>query len=193
DQELTPDDQLPIGRNILELTNIQHSANYTCIAASTLGIIDAPAIVKVHGSNKKRKRKRLILLVNKHSKVESKARDDANNSVSFSASFFLFIYFWFLYKALPTAPTDVSISEVTATSVRLEWSYKGPEDLQYYVIQYKPKNANQAFSEISGIITMFYVIRGLSPYTEYEFYVIGVNNIGRGPPSIPATCTTGET
>lgn len=44
---------------------------------------------------------------------------------------------------MPTAPTDVQISEVTATSVRLEWSYKGPEDLQYYVIQYKPKNANQ--------------------------------------------------
>ena len=119
-----------------------------------------------------------------------------------------------LSAALPTAPTDVQISEVTATSVRLEWSYKGPEDLQYYVIQYKPKNANQvrclssnnfsayfyffflnfqAFSEISGIITMFYVVRALSPYTEYEFYVIAVNNIGRGPPSIPATCTTGET
>lgn len=45
--------------------------------------------------------------------------------------------------ALPTAPTDVIISEVTATSVRLEWSYKGPEDLQFYVIQYKPKHANQ--------------------------------------------------
>lgn len=40
---------------------------------------------------------------------------------------------------------------------------------------------------------MFYVVRALSPYTEYEFYVIGVNNIGRGPPSAPATCTTGET
>ncbi|KAI9585100.1 hypothetical protein GQX74_000947 [Glossina fuscipes] len=130
-QDLTPENNIPIGRNILELTNIQQSANYTCIAASSL--------------------------------------------------------------ALPTAPTDVQISEVTATSVRLEWSYKGPEDLQYYVIQYKPKNANQAFSEISGIITMFYVVRALSPYTEYEFYVIAVNNIGRGPPSVPATCTTGET
>lgn len=51
----------------------------------------------------------------------------------------------------------------------------------------------QAFSEISGIITMFYVVRALSPYTEYEFYVIAVNNIGRGPPSVPATTTTGET
>lgn len=44
---------------------------------------------------------------------------------------------------MPAAPTDVSISEVTATAVHLEWSYKGPEDLQYYVIQYKRKNANQ--------------------------------------------------
>lgn len=40
---------------------------------------------------------------------------------------------------------------------------------------------------------MYYVVRALSPYTEYEFYVIAVNNIGRGPPSAPATCTTGET
>ncbi|KAM7354360.1 tyrosine-protein phosphatase Lar isoform 4-T8 [Cochliomyia hominivorax] len=142
-QDLTPENNIPIGRNILELINIQQSANYTCIAASSLGQIEATAVVKV--------------------------------------------------QSLPTAPTDVQISEVTATSVRLEWSYKGPEDLQYYVIQYKPKNANQAFSEISGIITMFYVVRALSPYTEYEFYVIAVNNIGRGPPSIPATCTTGET
>lgn len=59
-------------------------------------------------------------------------------------------------------------------------------------IKKKIQNA-QAFSEISGIITMFYVVRALSPYTEYEFYVIAVNNIGRGPPSIPATTTTGET
>lgn len=40
---------------------------------------------------------------------------------------------------------------------------------------------------------MFYVVRTLSPYTEYEFYVFAVNNIGRGPASVPATCTTGET
>ena len=51
----------------------------------------------------------------------------------------------------------------------------------------------QAYSETSGIITMFYVVRGLSPYTEYEFHVIGVNNIGRGPPSTPVSTTTGET
>lgn len=49
---------------------------------------------------------------------------------------------------MPTAPTDVIISDVAATSVHLGWSYKGSEDLQYYVIQYKPKNANQVKIEI---------------------------------------------
>lgn len=88
---------------------------------------------------------------------------------------------------------NVKVSEITATSVRLTWSYNGPEDLQYYVIQFKPKYANQAFSEISGIITMYYSVRNLSPYTEYEMYVIAVNNIGRGPPSAPVVVTTGET
>uniref|UniRef100_A0A182QVC5 protein-tyrosine-phosphatase n=1 Tax=Anopheles farauti TaxID=69004 RepID=A0A182QVC5_9DIPT len=94
DQDLTPENDVPVGRNVLELTDIRVSTNYTCIAQSSLGVIEATSLVKV--------------------------------------------------QSLPAAPTDVTISEVTATQVRLEWSYKGPEDLQYYVIQYKPKNANQA-------------------------------------------------
>lgn len=163
DEELTREDELPIGRNVLELTNIQQSAEYTCVAASTLGVIEATSVVKVQCKYPV--------------------------CISFTAQGKKTAFI----AALPAAPTDLTISEVSATSVRLEWSYKGPEDLQYYVIQYKPKNANQAFSEISGIITMFYVVRSLSPYTEYEFYVIAVNNIGRGPPSLPAVTTTGET
>lgn len=90
------------------------------------------------------------------------------------------------------APQDVKISEVTATSVRLDWTYPS-ETLLYYVIQYKPKAANTPYSEISGIITTYYTVRNLSPYTEYEFYIIAVNNLGRGPPSSPAVITTGET
>lgn len=45
--DLTPEDQLPIGKNVLELTNIQESANYTCVAASALGVIEAVTNVKV--------------------------------------------------------------------------------------------------------------------------------------------------
>ncbi|KOC68734.1 Tyrosine-protein phosphatase Lar [Habropoda laboriosa] len=141
--DLTPEIDIPIGKNVLMLTDVQESANYTCTAASDLGIIQATSTVKV--------------------------------------------------QSLPSAPENVQVSDITATSVKLTWSYKGSDLLQYYVIQHKPKHANQAFAEISGITTMYYHVRSLSPYTDYEFYVIAVNGIGRGPPSTPVTVTTGET
>ncbi|XP_045536160.1 tyrosine-protein phosphatase Lar isoform X2 [Papilio machaon] len=140
---LTSEDNPPLGVNTLVLEDIRESANYTCEAASVLGVIEATSEVKV--------------------------------------------------QSLPGAPTEVRASEVTATTVRLAWTYNGPEEPQYYVIQYKPKYANQAFSEISGVITQYYSVTNLSPYTEYEMYVIAVNNIGRGAPSEPAVITTGET
>ncbi|XP_023318195.1 tyrosine-protein phosphatase Lar isoform X3 [Trichogramma pretiosum] len=142
--DLTPDNLMPpVGKNVLQLKDIKESANYTCIAQSELGIINATTLVKVH--------------------------------------------------SLPLAPEHVQVSDVTAMSVKLTWSYKGPDQLAYYVIQHKPRHANQAFAEISGITTMYYQVRTLSPYTEYEFYVIAVNDIGRGPPSAPVVVTTGET
>lgn len=48
--DLTPDDNLPVGKNVLTLVDIQESANYTCTAASDLGIIDATTMVKVQCS-----------------------------------------------------------------------------------------------------------------------------------------------
>jgi len=100
-----------------------------------------------------------------------------------------------LLPALPGSPSNVRVSDIMARSVRLRWSYSGPEDpnKHYFVIQYKPKFSNQAFSEISGIVTKDYAVRDLSPYTEYELYVIAVNNVGRGAPSAPVVVTTGET
>lgn len=46
-KELTPEDQLPIGRNTLELKDIKSSKNYTCVAASALGVIETITQVKV--------------------------------------------------------------------------------------------------------------------------------------------------
>ena len=51
--DITPDDKLPIGRNVLQLTNIQESGNYTCVAASDLGLIEAVTMVKVQCKFKK--------------------------------------------------------------------------------------------------------------------------------------------
>ncbi|KAG1702048.1 Tyrosine-protein phosphatase Lar [Nymphon striatum] len=141
--DLTPEDSTPVGKNILRLESIQESANYTCIASSTLGPIEATTQV--------------------------------------------------LVQALPRAPTNVRISDVTATSMRLTWSYDiDRENILYYVIQYKLRDANQVYSEMSGITTTFHDITDLIPYKEYEFYIIAVNAIGRGLASDPVYGTTGE-
>jgi len=101
------------------------------------------------------------------------------------------------FAALPAAPTNLQASEITATSVKLTWSYPDPDDLTYYVIRYGPKtplkNSRLQVHEMSGIVTMYYSLRPLSPYTEYEIQVIAVNQVGRGPPSAPITVRTGET
>lgn len=46
-QDLTPENDIPIGLNVLQLNNIQESANFTCIAASSLGQIESVSVVKV--------------------------------------------------------------------------------------------------------------------------------------------------
>ncbi|XP_053326054.1 receptor-type tyrosine-protein phosphatase F isoform X5 [Spea bombifrons] len=140
--ELTKEDEMPVGRNVLELTNIRESANYTCLAISSLGMIEAVAQITV--------------------------------------------------KALPKPPVDVIVTETTATSVTLTWDSGNPEPVSYYVIQYKPKAWEGTFQEVDGVATTRYSIGGLSPFSEYEFRVIAVNNIGRGPPSELVEAQTGE-
>ncbi|KAM8839370.1 receptor-type tyrosine-protein phosphatase S isoform 2-T2 [Synchiropus picturatus] len=46
-EDLTPEDEMPVGRNVLELNGVRESANYTCVAMSSLGIIEAIAQVLV--------------------------------------------------------------------------------------------------------------------------------------------------
>ncbi|XP_024134755.1 receptor-type tyrosine-protein phosphatase S isoform X7 [Oryzias melastigma] len=46
-EDLTPEDEMPVGRNVLELSSVRESANYTCVAMSSLGIIEAGAQITV--------------------------------------------------------------------------------------------------------------------------------------------------
>ena len=54
-QDVAPNMTPPIGKNVLQLKNIQETENYTCVAASKLGIIEASTLVRVQG---KRERER---------------------------------------------------------------------------------------------------------------------------------------
>ncbi|XP_075452491.1 receptor-type tyrosine-protein phosphatase delta isoform X29 [Ascaphus truei] len=141
-EDLTPEDDMPIGRNVLELTDVRQSANYTCVAMSTLGVIEAVAQITV--------------------------------------------------KALPKPPGSPIVTESTATSITLTWDSGNPEPISYYIIQHKPKSSEEQYKEIDGVATTRYSVAGLSPYSEYEFRVVAVNNIGRGPPSEPVMTRTSE-
>ncbi|XP_047662506.1 receptor-type tyrosine-protein phosphatase F isoform X15 [Tachysurus fulvidraco] len=140
--ELTKEEEMPVGRNVLELTNIRKSANYTCVAMSSLGMIEATAQVTV--------------------------------------------------KALPKPPTSLTVTETTATSVTLTWDSGNPEPVSYYMIQYRSKASDSSYQEVDGVATTRYSIGGLSPYSEYEFRIMAVNNIGRGPPSDAVETRTSE-
>ncbi|XP_042311392.1 receptor-type tyrosine-protein phosphatase delta isoform X34 [Sceloporus undulatus] len=141
-EDLTPEDDMPIGRNVLELNDVRQSANYTCVAMSTLGVIEAIAQITV--------------------------------------------------KALPKPPGTPVVTETTATSITLTWDSGNPEPVSYYIIQHKPKSSEELYKEIDGVATTRYSVAGLSPYSEYEFRVVAVNNIGRGPPSEPVSTRTSE-
>uniref|UniRef100_A0A3Q3A6U7 Receptor-type tyrosine-protein phosphatase F n=1 Tax=Kryptolebias marmoratus TaxID=37003 RepID=A0A3Q3A6U7_KRYMA len=140
--ELSQENHLPVGRNILELTNIQQSANYTCVAMSDLGIIEATAQVVV--------------------------------------------------KALPKKPIFLNVVETTATSVTLMWESGNSEPVSYFLVQYRPKLSDNGFQEVDGVASNRYSIGGLSPFLEYEFRVLAVNSVGRGPPSSIVKTQTGE-
>lgn len=59
--DLTREDETPVGRNILELTNIRQSANYTCVAISSLGMIDTTAQITVKGDLRTQKQNKYEL------------------------------------------------------------------------------------------------------------------------------------
>ncbi|XP_057181736.1 receptor-type tyrosine-protein phosphatase S isoform X15 [Triplophysa rosa] len=46
-EDLTPEEEMPVGRNVLELNGVRESANYTCVAMSSLGIIEAVSQINV--------------------------------------------------------------------------------------------------------------------------------------------------
>ncbi|XP_036813943.1 receptor-type tyrosine-protein phosphatase S isoform X24 [Oncorhynchus mykiss] len=141
-EDLTPEDDMPIGRNVLELTDVRQSNNYTCVAMSTLGVIEAVAQITV--------------------------------------------------KALPKPPGIPVVTERTATSITLTWDSGNPEPVSYYIIQHKSKFSEDTYKEIDGVATTRYSVGGLSPYSDYEFRVLAVNNIGRGPPSEDIEAKTAE-
>lgn len=97
-----------------------------------------------------------------------------------------------VFTALPKQPASLTVTETTATSVTLTWDSGNPEPVSYYVIQYRCKLSENGFQEVDGVATTRYSIGGLSPFSQYQFRVMAVNNVGRGPPSSVLDTRTSE-
>jgi len=101
-----------------------------------------------------------------------------------------------VFAAMPKAPTNVQISDVTATSARLNWVPAEDDSagtIESYVIQYRRKYApGTSYDEITDVLGTEFVVTGLNADTPYEMRVIAVNNIGRGLPSRIVDVPTGE-
>lgn len=48
--DLTSEENVPIGKNVLQLVSVNRSATYTCVASSDLGRTEAHAEVRVKGT-----------------------------------------------------------------------------------------------------------------------------------------------
>lgn len=47
DEDLTPEHEVTVGKSVLHLNDIRSSNNYTCVASSSLGVIESSTMVKV--------------------------------------------------------------------------------------------------------------------------------------------------
>ena len=95
--------------------------------------------------------------------------------------------------ALPSPPTGLKVSEVTATSVKLSWESASTTPDTSYIVQYKSKHSPGArYKEKTNIGGSTYTVRHLDAFTNYEFRIVTVTKVGRGPPSNPIAVKTGE-
>uniref|UniRef100_A0A915KHB3 protein-tyrosine-phosphatase n=1 Tax=Romanomermis culicivorax TaxID=13658 RepID=A0A915KHB3_ROMCU len=148
-EDLERPESAPVGKNVLVLNNVQKTENYSCVAFSSLGNINAESTVEV--------------------------------------------------KALPDPPDQLKIVNVSAKSVVLTWSKSQPASRDdgvgpvKYAVRYKPKYSEaDSYAESVATVDTRATVENLEPYTEYEFRVHTVVDLGRSRPSRPLEVTTLE-
>ena len=128
----------------------------------------------------------------------SKAIFYYNTVASSSRAHFLFLHLPDItYTLAPSAPTIVSIEATSSTSISVQWTASkrdGGSPITGYIVQYRPTS-----SPASSFETLFVeedilstTLDGLTPSTEYEVRVRGVNAVGHSAPSTSRWTKTKE-
>lgn len=126
-----------------------------------------------------------------------------------------------IYTVPPSPPSEITVSEVTADSVKLTWSKprqrlqpslpssadgdeassSQPDAELSYIVQYADRTSPSLdvpvdaaeYREIGDIGQgTEYTVQGLQPHTVYEFRIVAFGSVGRGLPSKPIEVTTSE-
>ena len=114
-----------------------------------------------------------------------------------------FVFCFSSFPALPDAPDDVWVTDVTPISAKVSWiksvQQKGPisTDEPEYVVQFRVYDSEQPMQwseqgedDIGRSLT--YILSGLTPYTKYELRVVPFILYGYGTPSIIRQFLTAE-
>ncbi|XP_075919081.1 receptor-type tyrosine-protein phosphatase S-like isoform X2 [Petromyzon marinus] len=164
-EDLTPEEEMPIARNVLELSNVRESANYTCVALSSLGVVEATAQISV----KALPRPPGAPVVTETTPTSVTLTWDSGNTERVS-------HYTLLYR--PRHAGHGGGATTTGTRAR-----PAPA---------APSEPTPPFQEIDTVTTTRYTVGGLGPYSQYEFRVAAVNTVGRGPPGGVTVTRTGE-
>jgi len=107
--------------------------------------------------------------------------------------------FFFLHLVLPPVPsappTSVSTSDVTSSSITVQWAVVDcihhTGNITGYSVQYGVQGIGSTQTEsVSGGATIEATISGLEPATNYSIEVAAVNSAGTGVYSVPQSATT---
>jgi len=78
---------------------------------------------------------------------------------------------------------NISVSELTTTSVTLTWSHGNTERVQSYIVQYRRKYSPYNYTDIVDVLTNEYTLSALRSDTMYEIRIVAVNGFGQSQPS----------
>ncbi len=93
----------------------------------------------------------------------------------------------------PSAPTNLTASNVLSTSLHLSWNDVNDDDREYYVVEYRKAGSGDALSSIDNIKALGTDVTSLTPDTKYEFYVTAYDKYGnRGATSGVLYVTTSK-
>ena len=96
-------------------------------------------------------------------------------------SYYINIYYTIISPAPSAPPDSVSVSEVTSSSITVQWEFVAcihrNGDITVYSVQYTRRGSTQTMSVSGGDVT----ITGLSASTTYSIQVAAMNDAGTGP------------